>query len=522
MCSIAGIINFRRNTEQRHIIKKMCDITSHRGPDGEGYLFFNRSKGTYLQTKNVNDPKTYAISDLAFGHRRLKIIDLTERGDQPMSNEDGTLWIVQNGEIYNYLELKEELRSKNHIFKSDSDTEVIIHAYEEYGENCLDKLNGMWAFAIFDTKRKLLFCSRDRLGKKPFFYYYNGEIFIFSSEIKAILASGLVENKPNYKAVFSYLVREIGFTSYTGETFFDKIQQLKPAHYLILTNQGLKIKEYWRIPFDETKSESPEILTEKFLTLFKDAVRIRLRSDVPISSYLSGGLDTSSVVVTVKSLLGRNRLTTFSSCFNEPAYDERPYIEEIAKRCELKPVYIFPAPEKLVRELDVLIWHQEEPFLHLNVYAQWQIMRSIAERRFRVVLNGHGGDEGLAGYTKDFAFYLADLLRHFQLKDYYKELQSFNGKVYNIPRRSLFFDSLRISCSEKVPSTVKNYFKQYTAKVNILKKEFTQAFSAHINLKDVPIGFLKRSSYMGYKIYPVPEWLKYEDRASMAHSVESC
>ncbi len=516
MCSISGIINFDRPQDQRKGIKGMCDAASHRGPDGEGYVFFDSAR------KERSNPGNYKLSDVALGHRRLKIIDLTEKGAQPMSNEDGSIWIVQNGEIYNYLELKGELVSKGHKFASNSDSEVIIHAYEEYGEGCLSRFNGMWSFALYDVKKSLIFCARDRLGKKPFFYYHDDSVFVFSSEIKSILASGVPDAGANYKAVFAYLVREPGYTSVSGETFFKDIMQLKAAHYLILPlgEKKISINKYWNIPFSEPENIGESEYIAKFSALFKDAVRIRLRSDVRVSAHLSGGLDSSSVTAVAALDLKDNSLMTFSSCFDDPAYDEREYIKEAADKYNLESVCIFPSPAKLLEDLDSLIWHQEEPFLHLNVYAQWQIMRAIHEKGIKVVLNGHGGDEGLGGYIKDFAFYYADLLRNLDLKKYCSQLKFFDPAVYHLTKGALISDSMRINISLSLPRSLKDTFK-YGSMAGMMNREFRDKYAVSVGLENAPRGFLRKSSFMGYQMYPIPGWLKYEDRASMAHSIES-
>lgn len=513
MCSISGIINFKKQYDQSHEIKKMCDVSIHRGPDGDGHIFYDTlSKKPGLKTSN-----------LALGHRRLKIIDLSRSGDQPMSNEDNTVWIVYNGEIYNYLELKEELRQKGHIYKSTSDTEVILHAYEEYGEECVKRFNGMWSFCIYDTRKNILFCSRDRMGEKPFFYYHDEDTFIFSSEIKSIFASKIIKASPNYKAVYSYLIRNLGYTAYTGETFFKDIFQLKAGHSLVipLDTGSLSIKKYWSFPLNNELRGTDHELIAMFRDIFMDAVKLRLRSDVPVSSYLSGGLDSSSVASFASSILGKGSLTTFSSCFDNPQYDEREYINKVIDHWNLKSHFIFPRAENFLNELPSLIWHQEEPFLHLNVYSQWEIMKAVKAKGFKVILNGHGGDEALAGYPKDFAFYFADFLKKGNILGYLKELKGYDGTTLNYPGSSAAADSFKILLSGVIPGSLKRYVKRNSYLNRMLDPGFISENNASFQIKECPKSFLQKSSFMGFTIYPVPEWVKYEDRTSSAHSVES-
>ncbi len=290
MCGICGIYN--RNTEKKineSTLKKMAKTISHRGPDDEGF---------------------YIGENIGLGHRRLSIIDFSKAGHQPMQNEDENLWIVYNGEIYNFLELRKELEKFGHRFKSNTDTEVILHAFEEWGIDCQNKFNGMWAFAIWDEKKKQLFCSRDRFGIKPFYYYIGNNVFAFASEIKALLCCPFIKKEPNDKAIYDYLT--IGASSHNAETFFKSIKQLEPGHYLILDKNGLKIEKYYQLPFNSEfgtfEEKKSQAFAQKFIELLEDSVRLRHRSDTQVGSCLSGGLDSSTIVCLADRLIEKNEI----------------------------------------------------------------------------------------------------------------------------------------------------------------------------------------------------------------------
>jgi len=271
MCGICGIYNLKRE-EQEKTLKEMTKTLSHRGPDDEGF---------------------YIKENIGLGHRRLSIIDLSSAGHQPMSNEDGNLWITYNGEIYNFIELKKELKKLGHIFKSNTDTEVILHSFEEWGIACQNKFNGMWAFAIWDEKNKTLFCSRDRFGVKPFYYYFKKGVFVFASEIKALLRLPFLKKEPEEQTIYNFLA--LGLTDYGEETFFKDIKQLKPGHYLILNGDNLKIERYYRLKFNPEfgnfKEEECQNFAQNFIELLEDSIRLRHRVAVAFISKIpaSGG-----------------------------------------------------------------------------------------------------------------------------------------------------------------------------------------------------------------------------------------
>ena len=292
MCGICGVIDFKgQDKVNETLLKQMCAQMEHRGPDGEG---------TYI---NCSSPVHAGL-----GHRRLKIIDLSEAGKQPMSNEDGSICITFNGEIYNFQELRKELEKKGHIFKSSTDTEVIIHLYEEYAEDCVKYLRGMFAFALWDNKNRSLFLARDRVGKKPLLYYHNKNFFCFASEFTSILASGLISKEINYEAIHYYLT--FGYIP-APLSVYKHIFKLMPGECLLLKDGELELSPYWQLDYSNKIKISEEDASGEVLRLLKEAVGIRLYSDVPLGAFLSGGIDSSTVVALMSELSGR-RVKAFS------------------------------------------------------------------------------------------------------------------------------------------------------------------------------------------------------------------
>ncbi len=534
MCGIAGIINLNRAPIDKNLLLKMTSMLSHRGPDDEGYLFVNTDMGKYLAAGGEDTPKGVYSSnfiysprvtiqevndnsyDLAFGHRRLSIVDLSAAGHQPMSNEAGSIWAVHNGEVYNYVEIREELRYKGYAFRSNSDTEVIIKAYEEWGIDCLKRFNGMWAFCLWDFAKKELFCVRDRLGIKPFYYYFNGNIVAFASEIKVLLQMG-IPREPNDSLIFDFL--KFGILDHTDDTFLKNIKKLPQSHYLKIGHEGnLTLQQYWDLEVSNEIecNKSDEKYAEDFLNLFTDSVRIRLRSDVPIGSCLSGGLDSSSIVTVANDLMypddkiaASQRQKTFSACFENKQFDEREYIEEVINKTNAERNYIFPDAERFLSELDGLLWHQEEPFAGSSVYAQWQVIKRARERGVKVLLDGQGGDEQLAGYRKFYIFYFLELLRNrrcikllseffrfFSSPDIIKTLNLRSGlRYFNIGNRMLKVSNL-------LQSSFRNKFDDRQPAIG---------YQGNLGLR-IKEDILK---------FSLPVLLRYEDRNSMAHSVEA-
>lgn len=366
MCGIAGIIG----EENKDLVHKMCDIISHRGPDDSGFLI----------DKNIS-----------LGMRRLSIIDIAG-GKQPIHNEDETVWVIYNGEIYNYLELKDDLDKKGHKFYTKSDTEIFVHAYEEYGDFFVEKLRGMFAFALWDSNNKKLIIGRDRLGKKPLYYTTDGNILIFGSEIKSILLYPGVKRAVNTNALHHFLTLQY----VPGpETMFAGIQKLQPGNILIYQNGNTTLKSYWDIKFENVEIGESSCIKET-LELLKESVKIRLMSEVPLGVYLSGGLDSSSIVGLMSQAV-EEPIKTFTVGFGQPD-DEFNYAKIVAEKfnTDHKELMIQSGLDKILPDV---VWHFDEPVADPAALPTYQ-MSEVTKKHATVILVGEGGDEAFAGYNK--------------------------------------------------------------------------------------------------------------------------
>jgi len=531
MCGIAGIYHFKEKVKPEGI-KKMTDALIHRGRDDEGFLAVDFESGqAYPLTGKDSKVQGMRVDEfrrpvhLFLGHRRLSIIDLSPAGHQPMGNEDGSVWIVYNGEVYNYLKIRKELESLGHRFRSRTDTEVVLHSYEEWGKECLKRFNGMWAFAILDLRGKAIFCSRDRAGVKPFYYLYDGERFSFASEIKALLEIEGFSAEPNEQIIADYL--SAGLRDHTQETFFKNIYQLRPGEYLLFKDNQLSVHSYWDIDIEEVRFTREGDYAEKFFDLFQDAIQLRLRSDVPIGTCLSGGLDSSSIVCVANKLMfdGRTidrelvgeKQKTFSSCFENPVYDERNFIEKVIGQTGAEKHYIFPQVENFFKDLSNLIWHQEEPFGSTSIYAQWNVMKLVKEKGVTVLLDGQGGDELLAGYMPSFYFLFGEFLRRGQIGKLLEELKSYR-KAHLIPMKR-FVGGM---ASALIPFLGNPRIRAaITQDFGWVKKEFFKKYFRNIPRPKKFNNVLKDYLYHNFKSHSLPVLLQYEDRNSMAFSLEA-
>ncbi len=385
MCGIAGILSFDGTSPSIDAVTSMTRLIAHRGPDGEEF---------------------YASGPVALGHRRLAIIDLSAAGRQPMSNEDETVWITYNGEIYNYASLRSDLEGRGHRFRSATDTEVVVHAYEEWGVDCLERFNGMFAFALWDASRKRLWVARDRIGIKPLFYAHLPDRFLFGSELKAIVAHPAFDRGLDFEALSYYLAFNYTPAPYT---LFAQARQLLPGHYLTVNAEGrLEITEYWDLIYDESQKRSDPALVSEFDQRFHEAVRARLVSDVPFGAFLSGGVDSSSIAYWMSQDMSTT-LKTFSIGFGEPSYDEVEYAREVAEH--LKTDHherIVSADAATV--LPKVVWHAEEPTADSSMVAVYYLAQ-MAREKVTMTLSGDGADDILAGYETYQAYFLHQLLR---------------------------------------------------------------------------------------------------------------
>ena len=381
MCGITGVLQFSDSARiDPGTVRGMCDVMAHRGPDDEG---------------------VYTNGPVGLGMRRLSIVDLAT-GHQPLSNEDDSLWIVFNGEIYNHADLRPQLEARGHVYRTHSDTETIVHLYEEYGHDCVQHLRGMFAFAIWDKRRQQLFIARDRLGIKPLYHHLTAEHLVFGSEIKVVLAHPKIAAQFHRAALPEYLA--FGYLS--GEdTFYDGIRKLMPGHWMEVDARGrVNIQRYWNLPItpsDSSRSESDYI--HDYRELLEQAVCSHLMSDVPLGVFLSGGIDSSAVAALMTKIRG-TPVETFSVGYTEDAYSELPYARIVAKHLNSIHHEVLLSQQEFFDTLPHLIWHEDEPIVWPSSVALYFVAR-LARERVKVVLTGEGSDETLAGYTR-YAFTL--------------------------------------------------------------------------------------------------------------------
>ncbi|HEX6702084.1 MAG TPA: asparagine synthase (glutamine-hydrolyzing) [Gaiellaceae bacterium] len=497
MCGICGIVVLGRPPENETVARMAAEL-DHRGHDGDG---------------------SYATEGVALGFRRLAIIDLSDAGMQPFASEDGALRLVHNGEVYNYRELRRELEAKGHRFRSSTDTEVMLAAYREWGDGCVERFNGMWAFALWDGPRRRLFCSRDRFGVKPFYYRFEGGRFVFASEPRAFRGDPETRLEPNPRAIRDYL--DQAYLDHTEETFFAGIRKLPPAHSLVVDESGLHVRRYWSLEQHEPPAgDTAEALRELFL----DSIRLRLRSDVPAGTALSGGLDSSAIAVTVDHLLHTEkenavavgpRQRTFTAYFEVPGFDERPYAEAVVGRTEAEPRWITFGPEELVDDLPAIVEAQGEPFGSTSICAGWYVMREARRAGVTVMLDGQGGDEVLAGYRAHLGFRLADLLASGRLRQLGEELRSFHG-VHSAT-------ALVTAMSRPfAPEALTRLVRSRTRGAGALVHPDLRAHDAPASPNGSPFpDRLRRHQQLILTRRGLPELLRYEDRNSMAHSIEA-
>ena len=394
MCGIAGIVSADKEVITKERLMKMSDAIKHRGPDGEGYWI------------NVSN-------HVGLGHRRLSIIDLSDNAAQPMHYLN-RYSIVHNGEIYNYIELKKELTAKGYVFNSLSDTEVLVAAYDRWKENCLHYFDGMFAFAIWDEKEQTLFAARDRFGEKPFFYHHDGVQFAFASEMKALWAAG-IEKKVNEKLLFNFIT--LGYTQNpdnASETAYKSIYKLPAASFLSYCphkQKNITPQLYWQLEKNKIDNDITEAAAiEKFTTLFTQSVKNRLRSDVALGTSLSGGLDSSAIAVIIQQIQQSGfMLQTFSAIFPGFVGDESQYIQLLSEKKDIINFTTNPTAESFIADFEQLCYHQEGYITSASVYAQYKVFKLAKEHHVKVLLDGQGADEILAGYHKYYHWYWQEL-----------------------------------------------------------------------------------------------------------------
>mgnify|MGYP001138719955 CR=1 FL=1 len=481
ICAVLG-------PDAEQLIKKMCRSLRHRGPDDEGF---------------------FIDKNLALGHRALKITNIPSP-HQPLSNEDETIWITFDGEIYNAKPLKEQLE-KNHTFNTNSSAEVVVHAYEDYGFNGLNRFNGMFSFCLWDSKNKRLFSARDRLGMKPLYYYsYQGR-FILASEIKAILTDPSVPKKPNKRFIYEYLVT--GYPSQAGDTFFTGIKELMPAHYMIIDKNGIKIRKYWQ-PTQRLKSNIPtkddQWCASEFRQLLQDSIRIRLPANLPVGTFLSGGLDSTSIACLVDEILKSKQSPKtkraksqelFSAIYKKTTGqgDERCYIKEVERALRTEVNYVFPSVAGQWNNIKRFVSDIEEPVAVFNYYVFWCLFKA-AKQKVKIVFSGQGSDALLGGQTKHALTYFKELWKRKKI-----------GKLLNELVKSLDWILLHVAYS-----IVFKRNAELKAKM-LLAPQFVAASSqGEVRKEDASLQSALLSDIRQHAV----EYLRVDDRASSAFSME--
>jgi len=475
----------------------MSDALAHRGPDDRG---------------------AYVDAYASLGFLRLSIIDPSPLGHQPMAAADGDVQLVFNGEIYNYRELRLDLAARGHSFRSGSDTEVLLAAYLEWGQACVTKLRGMWAFAIWDRRAQRLFCSVDRFGIKPFYYSRAGSRLVFASEPKAFRASG-TPIAPDLEVVRDYLA--FAAVDQTSRTFFEGIERLPGAHSLVFDHHGLSVSRYWDVPRDGHRPAEPVAAVRE---AFLESISLHLRSDVPVGTCLSGGIDSSAVACTVGHLLRTSedatavgpRQRTFTAYFSRAGFDERPFARAVVEAAGCEPHWVTFDDETFVDDLPAIIFAQDEPFASTSMVAQWYVMKAAGEAGLKVMLDGQGGDEIFAGYLTSYGPYFADLLLHGRLGRLLREASAID-RLHGLGARR----SVRAVVRSLAPERFTRGVQAYESAGDRLLGERLRGTAPRYESRSGEGSHLRRQLIDLLTRTQLPELLRYEDRNSMAHSIEA-
>jgi len=532
MCGITGIAY--SDYKDTHDIQRMSDAIAHRGPDGEGFIAISTSTGKITELAGNKTPVQLpplsgfgANANIYLAHRRLSIIDLSTAGHQPMANKQKSIWITFNGEIYNYKSIRNEL--SDFTYKSNTDTEVLIYAYEKWGINCLERLNGMWAFVIYDAKKNILFGARDRFGVKPIYYTQTSDFFAFNSEIKGLLAKPDISRKINYYASAAYLRN--GLESFEGETFFESISELQPAHYFIydIDKKELTIKRYYELQFCDIWEQFNEKKCGEYIegvkTKVLQAVDLRLNADVTVGSCLSGGMDSSAIVCSINKLLKEKSYASIgpkqgvvTACYENSPIDESKWAQCVSDHVSAEWHKVFPKREELLNDLNDLIFSQDIPFGSTSIYAQYRVMKTAREAGITVMLDGQGGDELFTGYTPYYYTFYAeakkngdtDLLKTEQ--NYVKNTPFGDININKINKKSHIKDIIKKILPHEIKDFLRTFIRQHESKyISVSGKTYRQYSYSTLNQM--------LNTLMYYTSLPI--LLKYEDRNSMRFSIES-
>ena len=539
MCGITGLVSLQGAPIDPAVLQRMTDRLAHRGPDGEGFLLGWEGVAGFVHhlVPHTGQWDGRVPVRVALGHRRLAILDLSDRGLQPMPTGDGKCWIVFNGEIYNHRELRTELEGRGYTFRTRTDTEVLLQAYREWGEDCLARLQGMYAFAIWDGDRRCLFAARDRLGIKPFYYATPGGTFAFASEMKSLLVCPGFDAATDDDAVVGFLIH--ANCDYGERTLLRSVKAL-PAGYCLTVHAKtgrIDVRQYWQLTPEHANGLRDSVRLDGLRTLLASTMQSHLMSDVRAGSCLSGGIDSSTVV----SLIGKlwreqpdqatalgDRFLTFTSCWKYPELDERTYADAVARSAGAESHLVFPSAEDFWETFPLMAWHQDMPFASISYYAQWSVMRAARDAGVKVLLDGQGGDEVFGGYAKFRYASLASLLRSGRLVRFALEAGAMMGQgdlnyVLDL-RRGYRYLPTRLRRLLGVDSLLEGVLR--TDWDRALGGESTPATRWWRNARagasgDTGISVMQRIQVDDITMDTLPLLLRMEDRSSMAFSLEA-
>lgn len=548
MCGITGLLT-STSIAPAHLVS-MNDAVRHRGPDDEGYVLFSgdgfrclAGADTPMESMVATIPwvpcgriegVSPVTTHLALAHRRLSIVDLSPLGHQPMCDPTGRYWITYNGEIYNHLELRKQLEVLGHRFLSHSDTEVILAAYSEWGEKCLHHFNGMWAFALYDRERDVLFMARDRFGVKPLYYWVTPDKQLaFASEIKQFVDLPGWRAQINGQRAYDFLAW--GSIDHTDETLFSKVYQLRPGH-----SASIKVRDWpngqladGRLPttawYQLTARDfagSFEEAAAEFRRLLTDSVALRLRAEVPVGSCLSGGLDSSSIVCLMNEILrqqdAQSLQKTFSACSDVARFDERTWIDDVVRKTGVEAHFVYPSLDRLFEESAQITWHQDEPFGSTSIFAQWHVFQLAAENGVKVMLDGQGADEHLAGYHNFFSPRLTTLFRSLRWLSLLREVSAMQRLHGYSP-----MTAAKYLANGLLPNSVRDLIRRSQGMTHsapewldteVLSCRPVNPFSLFDEMKTASVQGCSRIQLTSATLQMLLHW---EDRNSMAHSIES-
>ncbi|MDP4267242.1 MAG: asparagine synthase (glutamine-hydrolyzing) [Bacteroidota bacterium] len=547
MCGITGIIKLNNiDLDLAFTVKKMTDCIKHRGPDDEGFVFPDNNpaivafgKDTIAEARNrefkyspdKNIDEINPDSRVALGHRRLSIIDLSPIAHLPMCCNDENIWITYNGEIYNYIELRNELSALGYRFKTSGDTEVLINAYKEWGKDCLNKLNGMWAFVIYDKQKNLIFGSRDRFGVKPFYYYKDDKILAFASEHKALLKIACLNTGVNQKAVFKHLF--MSQVEQFDQGFFENIYELQPSHFftLDLNSNNFEVKRYYTLKvnysdiFDESKTKD---YVSNIQNLILNSISLRLRSDVPVGFCLSGGLDSSTIVSAAYNINKEKALPKFSSGLNvftaineSHEFDEREWAEKVVNDFSLIWHKVQCSHCDLLDLLPSIIYHQDIPLLGTSTFAQNKVMKFASETGIKILLDGQGGDELFCGYVPFYISQYFDLIRKLKFGLLSSEMKNIGNSPtnFNLIIKGFIKSAVDIFIPNAIYHSLIRNTKNYLQYSN---PDFWVTNSEDANFSgDYKLQGLNESLNHYFTGNYLKNLLRWEDRCSMQYSIES-